>query len=94
MGQKTLTKTDREALQRGWRRGDSTMEIAYQLGVSMTTVYAELRRGMTDEYYPDSDRHVYDPEKGEAVYWENISKRGNRTPRENGRVVIEPRRTE
>ena len=81
MGQKFLTMKDREIIREGWRRGASTMEIAYQVGVSQSTIYAELRRGLTDEYYPNSDRRVYDPEKGEATCRANIKLRGNRTPR-------------
>ena len=76
-----LTMADRERIRDGWERGDSAMDIAYHIGVSQTTVYAELRRGMLDEYYPGGDRRVYDPERGERVYHENIKLRGNRTPR-------------
>lgn len=72
---------DRKQISEAWERGDSTMDIAYRLGVSQTTVYAELRRGMTEETYPNGDRHRYDPERGAEVYAANIKLRGNRTPR-------------
>ena len=87
MAQRFLTKQDRERIREGWERGDSTMEIAYSVGISLTTLYAELRRGTADEYYPGTDRLIYDPERAEAVFHENIKKRGNRTPREKARAT-------
>lgn len=81
VGQKVLTRDDREAIFKGWERGDSAMDIAYRLGVSMTTVYNELRRGQTDEFNPDTMRWGYDPDKGAQTYMDNIKKRGNRAPR-------------
>ena len=57
------------------------MEIAYRIGISLTTVYNELRRGQTDEFNPDTMRWDYDPEKGAQAYMDNIKKRGNRVPR-------------
>ena len=81
MGQKVLTKNDREEIYKGWERGDSAMDIAYRLGVSITTVNNELRRGRTEEFNPEAMRWGYDPEKGAQAYMDNIKKRGNRGPR-------------
>lgn len=81
MGQRVLTMEDREAIRKGWERGDSSMEIAYRLGISQATVYAELKRGQTGEYNAGTMRFGYDPEKGAQVYQDNIKKRGNRAPR-------------
>lgn len=82
MGQRVLTMDDREEIFKGWERGDSAMDIAYRLGISMTTVYNELRRGQTEEFNQETMRWGYDPEKGKQAYMENIKKRGNRAPRE------------
>lgn len=78
---KVLNAEDREQIFRGWERGDTCMDIAYKLGVSITTVYNELKRGQTDEFNSETMRWGYDPEKGAQVYMENIKKRGNRAPR-------------
>ena len=81
MGIRVLTREEREAILQGWKRGDSSMEIAYRLGISQATVYAELRRGRTEDYDPVTMRYGYDPDKGAQVYLDNIKKRGNRAPR-------------
>lgn len=81
MGQKVLSRDDRKAIFKGWERGDSAMDIAYRLGVSMTTIYNELRRGQTDEFNQETMRWGYDPDKGAQTYMDNIKKRGNRAPR-------------
>ena len=81
VGQKVLTMDDREQICKGWERGDSAMDIAYRLGISLTTVYNELRRGQTEEFNPDTMRWGYSPEKGAQAYMDNIKKRGNRAPR-------------
>ena len=81
MGIIVLTREEREVILQGWKRGDSSMDIAYRLGISQATVYAELRRGKTEDYDPVMMRFGYDPDKGEQVYMDNIKKRGNRVPR-------------
>ena len=81
VGQKVLTMTDREEIYKGWERGDSAMDIAYRLGISLTTVYNELRRGQTEEFNQETMRWGYDPEKGAQAYMDNIKKRGNRAKR-------------
>lgn len=81
MGIRVLTREEREVILQGWKRGDSSMDIAYRLGISQATVYAELRRGKTEDYDPVMMRFGYDPDKGEQVYMDNIKKRGNRVPR-------------
>lgn len=72
---------DRREISKRWKRGDDVMGIAYELGISQATVYAELRRGRTGDLNTRTGRYGYDPDLGAKQYQENIKKRGNRTQR-------------
>ena len=88
MGQRVLTMDERREIGKRWARGDTTMDIAYSLRISQSTVYAELRRGQTEEIDPDTMRRGYDPERGAQAYVDNIKKRGNRLPRMTSRESV------
>ena len=76
-----LSRKDRDRISELWGSGHSARDISYDLRFAVETIYAELRRGATGAFYPDTYRPAYDPDIGERVYLENIKKRGNRTPR-------------
>lgn len=81
VGQRVLTRADREEIRNAWKSGATVMEIAVRVSCSMPTVYNELHRGRTGDYDPDTMRPIYDPDLAERTYMENIKRRGNRGPR-------------
>ena len=76
-----LSRANRDRISEMWRAGHSVREISYELRFAAETIYAELRRGATGDFYPNTYRPAYDPDIGERVYLENIRRKGNRTPR-------------
>lgn len=72
-----LTMSDRLKLSELYLAERRTMDIASTLGVSMTTVYDELKRGYTGEL-DKNQQPAYDPELAQRVTMKNIRRCGKR----------------
>ena len=87
MGERTykqLNWTSRIKLETMLKHGHSKKEIAEELGVHISTVYRELKRGTYEHLNSDyTTEERYSPEKAEARYQEGLAanfaqlKRGN-----------------
>lgn len=81
---KTLTLEDRKRMEQMWSGNASPVQIAAELGISLCTVYTELKRGQradtrTGEMALDQNfRPEYNAERGEKTYQSNLRKRGRR----------------
>ena len=83
---RTLTLEDRRKIELMWRRNDSPVKIAAELGISQCTVYTELKRGRCvraggDVELDKNFRPVYSAERGQTVYQRNLRNRGRRPKR-------------
>ena len=72
-----LTMSDRLKLSELYLAERRTFDIACALGVSMTTVYDELKRGYPGEL-DKNQRPAYDPELAQRVTMKNIRRCGKR----------------
>ncbi len=84
---KMLTLEDRKELERMWSENAAPVKAAAALGISLCTVYAELKRGQTTdgegEVVLDKNfRPAYSAERGQTVYQRNLRNRGRRPKRE------------
>lgn len=77
MNGKYFARQDREAIATAWASGASVAEIADAMGVHRCTIYRELKLGETDAL-DENQRHVYDPEKAQRSFQENLRSRGKR----------------
>ena len=75
-----LTLNDRKEIAKRWADGESAASIATRLGFATGTIYTELERGKTVKLDRNS-RPQYDAARGQAVYQENLRRRGNRRGR-------------
>ena len=81
---KKLTLEDRRKIEQMWKDNASPLKIAAELGISLCTVYTELKRGQkTDEWTGETVldhnfRPEYKAERGEKTYQSNLRKRGRR----------------
>ena len=75
-----LTLNDRKEIAKRWAEGESAASIATRLGFATGTIYTELERGKTGKLDRNS-RPQYDAARGQAVYQENLRRRGNRRER-------------
>ena len=78
---KRMTMQDRRELAVRWEAGEGAVQIAVTMGYSPSAIYVELKRGATGRLNRLS-RPEYDPERGQAVYQENLRKRGRRRKKE------------
>ena len=102
MGERTykqLNWTSRIKLETMLKHGHSKKEIAEELGVHISTVYRELKRGTYEHLNSDyTTEERYSPEKAEARYQEGLRSRLGKTtpPRSLSRIKsgtrITPRR--
>ena len=80
MGERTykqLNWTSRIKLETMLKHGHSKKEIAEELGVHISTVYRELKRGTYEHLNSDyTTEERYSPEKAEARYQEGLSAKG------------------
>lgn len=74
MGKKFITFEMRQEIEERIRKGQTVMEIAYNMKLSQTGLYSELKRGIGI----DGD---YSAARAQTIYEANIKRRGNRTPR-------------
>lgn len=81
MGERTykqLNWTSRIKLETMLKHGHSKKEIAEELGVHISTVYRELKRGTYEHLNSDyTTEERYSPEKAEARYQEGLSAKGS-----------------
>lgn len=80
MGERTykqLNWTSRIKLETMLKHGHSKKEIAEELGVHISTVYRELKRGTYEHLNSDyTTEERYSPEKAEARYQEGLAAKG------------------
>ena len=69
-----ITHEMRREIEERIRKGQTIMEIAYQMKLSQTAMYTEIKRGM-------DGRGDYSADRAQATYEANIKRRGNRTRR-------------
>ena len=60
---KTLTMEDRAVIKELWDAGAPVIQIAQKLECSRVCIYAELKRGETNEMNPDTQKTVPGAEK-------------------------------
>ena len=71
------TYEERKKIQRLWETGATAKEIAGEISASVSSIYAELRRGKTKKRLPDQRLH-YDADLAQRRLQEAIERRGNR----------------
>ena len=69
---------ERQEIERMVEAGMSVKEIAGSLGISLSTVYAELRRGRDGTRLPDK-RLGYNAELAQLSVQQGLERRGRRT---------------
>jgi len=69
-----ITHEMRREIEERIRKGQTIMEIAYQMKLSQTAMYTEIKRGMDGQ-------GDYSADRAQATYEANIKRRGNRTRR-------------
>lgn len=74
---KTVNAQDRIILKRRWETGDAVVDIAHELGLSVPTLYVELRRGRTGKIL-DIGRAEYSPELAAKNYYQSSANKGKR----------------
>ncbi|MBR3429004.1 MAG: helix-turn-helix domain-containing protein [Clostridia bacterium] len=83
MAIKQITPEARVIIQRRWHAGDNAKDIAEELGIPLTTIYAELRRGRTGKL-SELGRPEYDPETARINYYKAMSRKGPRKTKTEG----------
>lgn len=80
---KILTLEDRKEFERMWSENVTPVKMAAALGISLCTVYAELKRGQTTDgdgevVIDENFRPAYSAERGQFTYNRNLRNRGRR----------------
>lgn len=75
---KYMTLDDRKTISRLYLRGDRPQDIADKLGVHVTTIYNELKRGDTGALDKNM-RPGYSPLLAQQRIQENMRRRGRKT---------------
>lgn len=70
----------RQALQTRWERGQTAKALAEALGVPLSTIYTELRRGRSGDRLPDL-RLKYDADLAQLRMQQELEQRGRKTAR-------------
>lgn len=74
---KHLTKTDRLRIEQQLRDGKEPKEIAEQIGVHISTIYRELKRGQYEHLNSDYTTDMrYSPDIADEQYRENLKAKG------------------
>lgn len=74
MERKYITHEMRQEIEERIQKGQTVMEIAYNMKMSQAAIYAELKRGA-------GINGEYSAARAQKTYEANIKRRGNRTPR-------------
>lgn len=75
---KTVEFEDRKKIATMYADGAIAADIARQIGVSATTIYAELKRGQDGVTLDKNFRPAYDPDLAQKRVQENLRRRGRR----------------
>ena len=75
---KTIEFDDRKTIASMYANGAIAADIARQIGVSATTIYAELKRGQDGVTLDKNFRPAYDPDLAQKRVQENLRRRGRR----------------
>ena len=75
---KTVEFEDRKKIATMYAAGAIAADIARQIGVSATTIYAELKRGQDGVTLDKNFRPAYDPELAQKRVQENLRRRGRK----------------
>lgn len=70
-----ITFSDRKQIAAWYQNGDRPADIAARLGVSVKTIYLELKRGETGEL-DRNQRRAYSPVIAQQMVQENFQRRG------------------
>lgn len=69
--------SERQEIQRRWENGASAKDIAADMGLSLSTVYTELRRGRDGTRLPDQ-RLKYSADLAQLRVQEALERRGRK----------------
>lgn len=72
-----LTHDDRKKIEKMWSQNKSPREIAIAIGVTLATIYRELKRGENGRMLPDY-RKAYSADQAQARFQESLRQRGTR----------------
>lgn len=75
---KTVEFEDRKKIATMYAAGAIAADIARQIGVSATTIYAELKRGQDGVTLDKNFRPAYDPALAQKRVQENLRRRGRK----------------
>lgn len=75
---KTVEFEDRKKIATMYAAGAIAADIARKIGVSATTIYAELKRGQDGVTLDKNFRPTYDPELAQKRVQENLRRRGRK----------------
>lgn len=75
---KTVEFEDRKQIAAMYASGAIAADIAQKIGVSATTIYAELKRGQDGVTLDKNFRPAYDPDLAQKRVQENLRRRGRR----------------
>lgn len=70
-----ITFSDRKQIAAWYQNGDRPADIAARLGVSVKTIYIELKRGETGEL-DHNQRQAYSPILAQQTVQANLKRRG------------------
>lgn len=75
---KTVEFEDRKKIATMYAAGAIAADIARKIGVSASTIYAELKRGQDGVTLDKNFRPAYDPELAQKRVQENLRRRGRK----------------
>ena len=72
-----ISMADRRKIAEWYLNGDRPCDMAERLGIHVSTIYNELRRGQTDEL-DKNQRPAYNPELAQRTVQANLRQRGRK----------------
>lgn len=75
---RTIEFEDRKTIAAMYAKGNRAADIAEAIGVSRTTVYAELKRGQDGDALDKNFRPAYDPVLAQKRVQEGLRRRGRK----------------
>lgn len=73
-----LRLDERQRIQRMWEAGNTVKEIAEQLKVPLSTMYAEIKRGQDQKTRLPDQRLKYDAELAQLTVQRSFERRGRK----------------
>lgn len=73
------TLADRKRIQRMWEKpGCTAKDIADEMGVALSSIYAELKRGQDGETRLSDQRLKYDADRAQLTVQQSFERRGRK----------------